>query len=375
MIVKNESQVIERCLRSVRHLIDHWIICDTGSTDGTQDLIRRTLDGIPGELHEEPWIDFGSNRTSNIQLARGKADYLLTLDADHVMRQDAPLPRLTATSYMLRYDTPGTQHRFKHLMRGDRVWRTKGSPTSTRARTNRSGPTSRRTWTRLVIEDHADGGCRSDKFERDARLLRGELERDPTNTRTVFYLANTERDLGHVQEAIALYERRAAMGGWPEEVYCSLLEAGLLRAERTDDWPGAMDAFSRAWDARPQRLEACCELASRLRVQGRYRTARALLGDVVGAPEPDDLLFTKSWVYQWGLLFEFSITAYWVGDYAASIEACDTLLGMPDLPAPIRRQTVLNREFAIGQAGATVPGPSGAGHGREQTTVTRVNEA
>ncbi|WP_405768092.1 glycosyltransferase [Streptomyces sp. NBC_01538] len=84
-VVKNESQVIERCLRSVRHLIDHWVICDTGSTDGTQDLIRRTLDGIPGELHEEPWIDFGSNRTSNIQLARGKADYLLTLDADHVM--------------------------------------------------------------------------------------------------------------------------------------------------------------------------------------------------------------------------------------------------------------------------------------------------
>ncbi|MDQ0930911.1 hypothetical protein QFZ49_000818 [Streptomyces turgidiscabies] len=122
MIVKNESQVIERCLRSVRHLIDHWIICDTGSTDGTQDLIRRTLDGIPGEFHEEPWIDFGSNRTSNIQLARGKADYLLTLDADHVMRQDAPLPRLTATSYMLRYDTPGTQH----LMRGDRAWRYEG---------------------------------------------------------------------------------------------------------------------------------------------------------------------------------------------------------------------------------------------------------
>ncbi|WP_234354548.1 hypothetical protein [Streptomyces sp. NRRL WC-3618] len=60
-VVKNDSQVIERCLRSVRHLIDHWVVCDTGSTDGTQDLIRRTLDGIPGELHEEPRIDFGSN--------------------------------------------------------------------------------------------------------------------------------------------------------------------------------------------------------------------------------------------------------------------------------------------------------------------------
>lgn len=354
MIVKNEAQVIERCLGSVRHLIDTWVISDTGSTDGTQDLIRKVLDGIPGELREEPWVDFGHNRTTNIQHARGKADYILTLDADHVMRQDAPLPRLTAGSYMLRYDTPGTQHRFKHLMRGDWAWRYEGV---THEYPCTDEPDVQENLDALVIEDHADGGCRSDKFERDARLLRAELERDPANPRTVFYLANTERDLGHAEEAIALYERRAGMGGWAEEVYCALLEAGFLRAERTGDWPGAMDTFSRAWEARPQRLEACYELASRLRIQGRYRTAHALLGEVVGRPEPDDLLFTKSWVYRWGLLFEFSITAYWVGEYAASVQACDRLLAMPDLPDAIRRQTEINRGFSVGRVVA-VPAPT-----------------
>ncbi|MCX5234158.1 glycosyltransferase [Streptomyces prunicolor] len=359
MIVKNESLVIERCLEAVRPLVDYWVISDTGSTDGTQDLIRKVLDGVPGELHEDPWVDFGHNRTRNIQHARGKADYLLTLDADHVMRQDAPLPRLTAGSYMLRYDTPGTQHRFKHLMRGDWPWRYEGVtheyPCTDESDTQENLDT-------LVIEDQADGGCRSDKFERDARLLRRELERDPDNPRTVFYLANTERDLGHPQEAIALYERRARMGGWGEEVYCSLLEAGTLRAEKADDWPGAMDAFSRAWDGRPERLEACYELASRLRLAGRYRTAYALLRDVVGRPEPGDLLFTKSWVYRWGLLFEFSISAYWVGEFAASIEACDQLLALPDLPANIRRQTLTNREFSAPHA-AAVPRPSNPARG------------
>ncbi|MER6350427.1 glycosyltransferase [Streptomyces sp. NPDC001634] len=353
MIVKNESQVIERCLGSVRHLIDTWVISDTGSTDGTQDLIRKTLDGIPGELHEEPWVDFGHNRTQNIQHARGKADYLLTIDADHVMRQDAPLPLLTASSYMLRYDTPGTQHRFKHLMRGDWAWRYEGV---THEYPCTDEPDVQENLDALVIEDHADGGCRSDKFERDARLLRRELKRDPSNPRTVFYLANTVRDLGRSQEAIEMYERRAAMGGWVEEVYVSLLEAGILKAEKTDDWPGAMDAFSRAWEARPVRLEACYELASRLRVQGRYHTAHALLGAVVGRPEPDDLLFTRSWVYRWGLLFEYSITAYWVGDYVTSIRVCDELLAMPDLPDGVRRQTEINREFAI-QRAVTVPQP------------------
>ena len=38
MIVKNEQPVIRRCLASVKEMIDYWVIVDTGSTDGTQDL-------------------------------------------------------------------------------------------------------------------------------------------------------------------------------------------------------------------------------------------------------------------------------------------------------------------------------------------------
>src|SRR5207248_1832037 len=82
MIVRDEAEVIERCIDSVREHIDYWVICDTGSVDGTQDVLRKALHDIPGELHEGEWVDFGHNRTELMKLARGKADYLLLLDAD-----------------------------------------------------------------------------------------------------------------------------------------------------------------------------------------------------------------------------------------------------------------------------------------------------
>nr|WP_308403007.1 glycosyltransferase [Streptomyces sp. BV286] len=369
MIVKNEAKVIERCLASVRDLIDSWVISDTGSTDGTQDLIRTALDGIPGDLHEDPWVDFGHNRSRNISRARARADYLLLLDADLVLRQDGPLPPLTADSYMLRHEGT-TEYRIKRLVRGDLPWRYEGVTheylTADRDHTQENLDA-------VVVEDFADGGSRDDKFERDARLLGAELERDPANARTVFYLAQTMRDLGRTPEAIDLYERRAAMGGWPEEVYYSLLQVGVLSAEPTarpgpgsgagvgvgvgvgsgsGGWAGAVDALTRAWEVRPQRLEACYELASRLRVQGRHHSAHAVVRAGLDREAPDDLLFVQPWVYRWGLLFEYSITSYWVGDPAASLRACDRLLAMPDLPDAHRRQTLTNREFAQRRVGA-----------------------
>ncbi|GAA2929437.1 glycosyltransferase [Streptomyces mexicanus] len=365
MIVKNESGAIERCLKSVRGLLTTWVISDTGSEDGTQDIIRDTLRGIPGELHEEPWVNFGHNRSLNISHAYKKADYLLLLDADLEIRQEEELPPLTAAAYMLRHEGP-LEYRIRRLVRGDVTWRYEGV---THEYLTTDEPIDQANLDALVVVDHADGGSRHDKFERDARLLTAELERDPDNPRTVFYLAQTMRDMGRREEAITLYERRAGMGGWVEEVYFSQLQVGVLKAE-TGDWPGAMDALTQAWETRPQRLEACYELCSRLRVMGRYRAAHAVASAGVDRPVPDDLLYVSPWVYRWGLLFEFSITAYWVGDLAGSYQACNQLLAMPDLPEAVRRQTLINREFSAHRSSDTAGVPLGNG-ARDSRTAGR----
>ena len=122
MIVRNEAAVIRRCLESVKPLIDHWVICDTGSTDDTRRIIQETLAGIPGELHDTPWVNFGHNRTIALQLARGKADYHLLIDAD--MTLDTPADfraALTEDAYMVRYTGP-TDYWVERLVSDRHEW-------------------------------------------------------------------------------------------------------------------------------------------------------------------------------------------------------------------------------------------------------------
>jgi len=85
MIVKDESKAILKLLGSVKSIIDYWVIFDTGSTDGTQEIIQEFLKDIPGELHERPWVNFAHNRNEALKVAQKKADYILILDADHLL--------------------------------------------------------------------------------------------------------------------------------------------------------------------------------------------------------------------------------------------------------------------------------------------------
>src|SRR5882672_5370924 len=87
MIVKNEADVIERCLLSMKPRLTKWCIVDTGSTDGTQDIIRRVMADMPGQLHERPWKGYDGSRTESLNLARAECSnegWLALIDADEV---------------------------------------------------------------------------------------------------------------------------------------------------------------------------------------------------------------------------------------------------------------------------------------------------
>ena len=121
MIVRDEAAVIERCLRSLRPLIDAWTICDTGSHDATPEIVERVLADVPGELHRRPWQDFGHDRGELLELAADSADYLLLVDADMTLEWRGPLICLTADAYLLRH-RGDPEYAVPRLVRTDRRW-------------------------------------------------------------------------------------------------------------------------------------------------------------------------------------------------------------------------------------------------------------
>ena len=84
MIVKNEIRCIERCLKALQPLRDaipcQLVIADTGSTDGTREIVERYAD----VLFDFPWInDFSAARNAVLDRCAGK--WALTVDADEYL--------------------------------------------------------------------------------------------------------------------------------------------------------------------------------------------------------------------------------------------------------------------------------------------------
>lgn len=346
MIVKNEAHVIARCLESVRSFITTWVIVDTGSTDGTQAVVRTAMAGIPGELHERPWRDFGYNRTEALELARGKGDYVLVMDADDVLAipEGFVLPELTADSYKIRIEHAGTSYWRTHLFRSDLDFRYTGvlHEVLTSAEPRTEGRLEGLVYCCLT------GGARSidpDKYRKDAAVLAAALVREPDNARYAFYLAQSWRDAGELAKALEAYAKRAQMGGWEEEVWYSLLEVAKLSARTGKSDSEVVGAYLRAYEHRPRRAESLCYLARHLRERGRivaaYPFARAA-SEIAGT---DDILFVDDAVYAWSSLDEYAVAAYWTGHYRDALAANERLLASRALPVKERERVERNLRF------------------------------
>lgn len=366
MIVKNEAPVIERCLASVKNLIDYWIIVDTGSTDGTQAIIQKYLSGVPGELHERPWVNFAHNRNEALRFAKNKGDYLLFIDADErlVFVSDFDKTKLDMDSY-LSYVRVFDDEKEGRYFQGQRIllannrldWTWEGV-----LHENLVCPQAKKAHLLKNVINSADSieGHRNQdplKGLKDAAVLEKALQEDPGNGRTVFFLAQSYEYAKKYQLALQNFEKRAAMDGNEQEVFWSLFRLAQIQEEMQVPSGTIIDSYCRAFKNRASRLEPLYYMALQFAKIGNSVLSYVILKSGLSFGPCEDQVVHETWLYDYGFLFEFAKTAFAIGRYEESCDAWKKLLAKPNLPRDVQTEARNGLSQALASSYIVEPKP------------------
>jgi glycosyltransferase involved in cell wall biosynthesis len=350
MIVRNEAHIVREVFDAAAPYIASWVVVDTGSHDGTQDVIRSHMSGrgIPGELHERPWRNFGHNRSEALMLAQGHGDYIWVMDADDTVVGTPDFGRLSADVYQLRYRDGGAMYWRRQLFRDGMRWRYEGVVHE--YATCDDPYVEERLEGEYYIDSRRLGARNLDpqKYARDRDLLLAKVERNPDDERSVFYLAQSYFDLGDFVNARKWYARRLDMGGWEEEIYFAMFRIAASMSQTGAPWPDVLDGYLRAWEFRPARAEPLHAIAYRYRTDERYQLGYLFAERAAQIPLPEvDILFVGADVYAWRAVDEQAVCASWIGKHAEAFDLCRRLLARPDIPDDDRRRISGNRDSSV----------------------------
>lgn len=231
MIVKNEAASIKSVLEKVKPFVNRYSILDTGSTDGTQDIIRETMSNIVGKVFEEPFVDFATTRNRILDLdwqVSSPAQYQLMLSGDEFLENGAALRTYLKTvpkgtdCFFIRLFLDGIAMATPRVFRTGSDWRYEGvihEVPYNRVDTKASTALIPDVAINHIVSDHERR--MSSIWENHIPLLQKELEKNPNDERTLIFLAQSyeslfegfspEEQIEYSREALMLYQRRLAI--------------------------------------------------------------------------------------------------------------------------------------------------------------------
>ena len=340
MIVKNEANIIAETLANVlAHIrIDYWVICDTGSSDDTMNIVQSFFDqrGIAGQLLQHPWKNFGQNRQWALEAAEGKTDYVLFFDADDRIEGQLTLPEpLSATFYnlFLTNSQRNTRYPRRLLAKNDGSVFWQGvlheiimpKPNTAAQELHIEGPYH------VVSGRFGARNQDPDKYLKDAKLLEEAFEQETDlmlKKRYSYYCGQSYRDANLPDLAAAWYEKNIALcPAKGEEVRFSYVALGN-EYNRLNNHSKAAEAWWAAYEALPQNNESLALLA-----QMYYNTQKHQLGFEVAKkashipmPSGKDTLFVNEPIHRYMVRYELARNAIKLNLWDEAYVACRDLL-------------------------------------------------
>jgi len=319
MIVKNESKIITRLFDSVISIIDCYCICDTGSTDNTPKIIDDYFSNkkIPGKILYKSFKSFSYNRNFALQSSLGMSDYVLFLDADMMLKINNfhKEDLLCSDAHYILQGNDEFYYQNVRIVKNNGLYSYE-CPTHEYINVPNGIKINNIVKENLFILDIGDGGAKSDKCERDIKLLSDGLLEQPNNVRYHFYLANTYFDKGDYEKAIKHYKKRIDLGGWNQEVWYSYYRIGSCHknmgniAEAIITWMNGYDYF-------PDRLEGLYEIINHYRYSSKHKLCYVfykLAQEVLNKKKNiDDYLFLHKDIYSFKLHYEYTVVAAYLG--------------------------------------------------------------
>lgn len=364
MIVKNEAHVIGETLENLYSYIkfDYYVVCDTGSTDATKQIVADFFKerGVPGEVHDHEWRDFGYNRSLALQAAYNKADYSFIFDADDKIVGDFELLQpLRSDSYHFKFGN-GFNYLRILMVNSRQRWQFRGVLHEFITCMEPTG--SSETIQGSYYVESGRRGARNkvaNKYLNDAHVLeRGfHEEMKPGGDRSMaeryaFYCAQSYKDGGaeHINNAIEWYERVLTLNNWGQEKYYSCLMLGELYGSHPDKSRETLMKsqkyllMSSNYD--PERIEGVATLMEQYRNEGLNTLVNLMYHKYKGYSRNQvDKLFVSQGKYDYCIEYNNSISAFYVGDAVSGYECCKQILTTTRVPIGYYTSTVGNVMF------------------------------
>lgn len=316
MIVKNESEGIANTLQSVRGCIQKYAILDTGSTDDTIEIIQRELDGIDGSVFSGEFTNFEVTRNNALQLGKlSGCSHALLMDADNILDGAGALrqwvEREASVEDINAYEIPvvvgETYFQQTKIVSLTGEWHYKGGVHEVLIHDRLNPQILQETVRIRHCPTEKSNASTKERWKRDVDILKGQIEKDSKDTRSVFYLALTHFWLGEMDEAEHYFWKRIRLNGWSEEVFESYMHLARISV-------GPEYYLKCAMKIAPHRAEPLVELAEFHRLRQDWALSRMYSLAATELPYPEkDRLFIKSDCYTWKAWDLVAISSYYFG--------------------------------------------------------------